>query len=149
MKKPVTISLVIATIVLAVGGLLFAQQGSDSKSDKTTSMKDMHEVVVDDSNMKPTDSSSSSEAVATSSVVIKDFAFSPANITVKVGTKVTWTNQDDVQHDVVSDDGSSDGPNGDLLSKGQNYSFTFTKAGTYKYHCSPHPYMKGTVTVSE
>jgi amicyanin len=66
---------------------------------------------------------------------------------VKVGTKVTWTNQDSVGHDVVADTESPDAPKSDLLRKGESYSFTFNKAGTYTYYCSPHPYMKGTVIV--
>lgn len=89
----------------------------------------------------------STQAEATDSVTIKDFAFSPVAITVKVGTKVTWTNQDAVGHTVTVDSGS--GPDSPLLDQGQSYSYTFSKAGTYTYHCTPHPYMKGTVIVTE
>jgi len=108
------------------------------------------------SSMKMNDSSSStassgsadSDTASTDSVEIKDYAFSPKTITVKKGTKVTWTNQDSVQHDVTSDtDGK--GPSSELLSKGESYSFTFDEVGTFTYHCSPHPYMKGTVVVTE
>lgn len=87
------------------------------------------------------------QAEATSSVTIKDYAFTPATITVKVGTKVTWTNQDAVGHTVTADSGS--GPDSELFDQGQSYSYTFNKAGTYTYHCAPHPYMKGTVIVTE
>lgn len=83
-------------------------------------------------------------------VEIKDFAFAPATITVKKGTKVTWTNQDTVRHDVTSDDGApTGGPGGPLVAKGESYSFTFNTVGSFSYHCTPHPNMKGTVTVIE
>lgn len=83
------------------------------------------------------------------SVDIKDYAYSPATITVKVGTKVTWTNQDNMRHDVVATNPSADAPNSDLFGKGESYSFTFNKPGTYEYYCTPHPYMKGKVVVTE
>ncbi len=94
--------------------------------------------------------SDASTVTAETSVVIQNYAYSPAKITVKKGTKVTWTNQDTVRHDVMSDDNSSQkGLESALLAKGQSYSFTFTTVGTYTYHCSPHPYMKATVEVTE
>lgn len=101
-------------------------------------------------NMKTSSSSSATtaDAVATNSVKIQNFAFTPAAIKVKVGTKVTWTNSDSVHHTVTDDTGSKNGPNSKLLGQGESYSFTFSKAGTFNYHCTPHPYMKGTVVVS-
>jgi amicyanin len=91
--------------------------------------------------------SSTNSAVATNMVTIKDYMFGPASIKIKAGTKVTWTNQDAVNHTITADTSSSDAPNSMDIAKGQSYSFTFTKAGTYTYHCFPHPYMHGTVTV--
>jgi plastocyanin len=78
-------------------------------------------------------------------VRIQDFAFAPANIIVDGGTVVTWTNYDSVGHTVTSDDGSElDSP---LLGKNKTFSHTFDTPGAYAYHCSPHPYMRGLVTV--
>lgn len=98
-------------------------------------------------------SSSASEvdadhAEATDSVEISNFNYGPQAITVKKGTTVTWTNNDSVEHDVQSDNGDDtlDGP---LLAKGESWSYTFNEVGEFGYHCSPHPYMKGTVTVTE
>ena len=88
-------------------------------------------------------------AVQTNQVSISDFKYSPATITVKAGTKVTWTNNDSVQHDVAADKPSSDAPSSSLLGKGESFSFTFNKAGTYGYHCTPHPYMRGKVVVTD
>ena len=83
-------------------------------------------------------------------VSIQGYAFAPKNLTVKKGTKVTWTNQDVAKHNVAVDDGSpTGGPDGPLFGKGETFSFTFETVGTYNYHCSPHPYMHGSVTVTE
>jgi len=84
-------------------------------------------------------------AKSTNSIHIKNFKFVPAVITVKAGTVVTWTNTDDVMHSATADDKSFDS---DLLGKGKSYSFTFTKAGTYSFHCTPHQYMTGKVIVT-
>ncbi len=86
-------------------------------------------------------------------VTIKDYAFSPQTLTVKKGAAVTWTNLDSVPHQAASDPhpAHTDLPSlvsGDL-GKGQKYSFTFEKTGTFGYHCHIHPYMKGTIVVEE
>jgi plastocyanin len=85
--------------------------------------------------------------VGANGIAIKNFAFVPAALTVKAGTKVTWTNQDSDAHTVTST-----GSGGPLSSKamdtGNTFSFTFTKAGTYKYLCTIHPFMTATVTVT-
>jgi len=79
-------------------------------------------------------------------VAISGFAFSPASITVPVGTKVTWANKDAAPHTITSDDGTTfDSGN---LANGATYSFTFMKAGTFAYHCAIHTSMKGTVIVT-
>ena len=78
-----------------------------------------------------------------SKVTIDNFTFSPATLKVKVGDTVTWTNHDDIPHTVVSA--------GKFRSKAMatdnTFSFTFTSAGEYKYFCSLHPHMTGTITV--
>jgi len=89
----------------------------------------------------------SSQAVATASVTLENYAFSPATIKVKVGTTVNWTNKDTVHHSVVGD--NSGLPNGPLFGQGETYKYTFTKAGTFTYHCAPHPYMHGSVVVTD
>lgn len=78
-------------------------------------------------------------------ISIIGFSFSPANITVKVGATLTWTNMDSAPHTVTSDDGrfASSGN----LSTNDTYRLTFSEAGTFPYHCSIHPSMKGTITV--
>jgi len=77
-------------------------------------------------------------------VVMKNFDFSPMAITVPVGTKVTWKNLDGEPHTVTSADGLFRSP---ALDQNDTWSFTFAKAGVYKYICSIHPRMMATVTV--
>ncbi len=83
------------------------------------------------------------------SIVIKNYSFSPSPLKVKKGTTVKWTNSDIAKHTITADSGGSNGPNGPLFGQGQTYSFTFNTAGTFAYHCEPHPYMHGSVEVSE
>jgi len=79
------------------------------------------------------------------SITIKNFAFDPSTLTVKTGTEVMWVNQDGAPHAIVSDTGSPVTFSSDSLSTGASYRFTFTQPGTYTYHCSIHPSMKGTI----
>jgi plastocyanin len=76
-------------------------------------------------------------------VTIDNFTFTPAELKVKVGDTVTWTNHDDIPHTVVSA--------GKYRSKTMDtdgtFSFTFTSAGDYKYFCSLHPHMTGMIKV--
>lgn len=83
-------------------------------------------------------------AVAATDVAIQSFAFSPNNITVTVGTTVTWTNNDSTPHTATSDSSVWASP---VLSQGQSFSFTFNTPGTFAYHCALHSSMHGTVTV--
>lgn len=76
------------------------------------------------------------------------YSFSPSTVSVKVGTTVTWTNTTQAPHTVTSDSGDPASFNGSLDSSGSTFSFTFTQAGTYNYHCSVHPYMMATITVT-
>lgn len=77
-------------------------------------------------------------------ITINNFEYSPKTITVKVGSSVTWLNSDTVDHSVVMDDTSFDTG---LLAPGEKGSYTFTKVGTYTYHCATHPSMTATVVV--
>jgi len=81
---------------------------------------------------------------AKNAIQIVNFSFSPATLTVKVGDTVTWTNQDGIGHSATADDKSFDTG---ILSQRRSRAVTFGKAGTYTYHCSPHPNMRGTIIV--
>jgi plastocyanin len=87
-------------------------------------------------------SSSSGGGVA---IKMQNIQFDPKAVTVKVGQKVTWTNDDTTDHNVTADSGA------DFKSKdfGKDGTFSFTpdKAGTIKYECTIHPGMTATLTV--
>jgi plastocyanin len=75
------------------------------------------------------------------------YAFQPNALTIKVGTTVVWTNTSDAAHTVTSDTAGVFGTTTNLTMN-QTFSFTFTKAGTFPYHCNIHAYMKATITVT-
>jgi amicyanin len=85
-------------------------------------------------------------AIPKNTVVIKDFKYTPASLSVAVGTKVTFINEDPTPH-TATGTGSSASINSGNLNQNQRYTVTFSKAGTYSYSCTIHPYMKGTVVV--
>jgi amicyanin len=130
MKNKKLLVLIIAIIAVVIGGGYLINRSASM-------------------NMPATSTSSTAEPVKPNAVTIKGYAFNPTPLTVKKGTTVTWTNQDIARHNIVADTPSTDAPNGPLFGKGETFSYTFTKAGTYKYHCEPHPYMKGEVIVTE
>jgi plastocyanin len=78
-------------------------------------------------------------------VTIQNMAFNPQTLNIKVGTTVTWINNDTVTHDVTSDTGLFTSGN---LTNGQSYNYTFNQTGSYPYHCAIHPSMTGTIVVS-
>jgi plastocyanin len=86
------------------------------------------------------------EPAASAETVVKidNFTFGPQRVTVKAGTTVTFVNEDDIPHTVVS---TSLAFRSKALDTDDKYSFTFTTAGVYDYFCSLHPHMTGTVVV--
>jgi plastocyanin len=81
---------------------------------------------------------------ADQTVVIDNFAYSPATVTVQEGDSVTWRNDDGDSHTATADDGSFDTG---TLATGESGAVTFDTAGSFDYHCSIHPEMTGTVVV--
>lgn len=79
-------------------------------------------------------------------VTIDNFAFTPAEITIPVGGKVVWTNQDDIPH-TVTDAANPKTIKSGPLDTGDSYSRVFDKPGTYEYFCSLHAHMHGIVVV--
>lgn len=114
--------------------------GHDMTSDTTVAPADGAQVVIPSGAWDPANAAS---------------AYDPIEITVEAGTTVTWTNDDTMVHTVTS--GSSDGSIGSpdglfdsgFLNPGDTFSFTFTTPGTYEYYCTPHPWMRARVTVTE
>jgi plastocyanin len=81
---------------------------------------------------------------ATRTVVIQNFSFKPAHITIKRGTRVRWINKDSTTHTATANNGAFDSGR---LRPGQSYSHTFKSAGKKSYHCNIHPDMRGSVVV--
>ena len=77
-------------------------------------------------------------------IKIDNFSFTPQTITVKAGTEVTWTNKDDIPHNVVADDKSFKSK---VLDTDEKFTMTASKPGTYTYYCSIHPKMTGKLVV--
>ena len=76
--------------------------------------------------------------------MVDQFKYIPASITVKVGESVTWQFKDATPHTATAEDKSFDS---EVKKQGESWSYTFTKAGTFPFHCTPHPFMKGVVVV--
>jgi plastocyanin len=81
----------------------------------------------------------------TRTVLIQNFSFKPANITIKRGTKVIWINRDSTAHTATANNGRSF--DSGRLGTGQRFSHTFKRAGKKSYHCEIHPDMRGSVVV--
>jgi plastocyanin len=77
-------------------------------------------------------------------VKIDNFTFVPQRVTVKAGTTVTWTNEDDIPHTVAA---TAKAFRSKALDTEDKFSFTFTTPGTFEYFCSLHPHMTGTIVV--
>jgi plastocyanin len=85
-------------------------------------------------------------AAGDAAVKIDNFTFEPQQLTVKAGTTVTWINEDDIPHNIVSSNRTF---RSKALDTDDKFSFTFTTPGSYEYFCGLHSYMKATITVSE
>lgn len=83
-------------------------------------------------------------AAAATEIRIDNFSFTPASITIPVGTEVHWKNNDDIPHTVVSNDHTIKSK---VMDTGDDFSYTFAKPGTYNYFCSIHPKMTAKVIV--
>jgi plastocyanin len=88
--------------------------------------------------------SGASAAPPSPRVEITQFKFVPAQLTVPVGTTVTWTNDDEEAHTVTATDRAYTSAG---LDHAETYTHRFTKAGTYTYLCALHPHMTATITV--
>ncbi len=160
MKNKTALIVTVIVVLGAAGGVaayMIHKHNNDKAKTATTQTDSMDKMAGMDNTAKSTtndqttktDTGATTSPAQTTAITIHNYAFDPEVTKVKVGDTVTWTNQDDVEHDIIADTVSADAPNGPLLSKGKSYSFKFTKAGTYAYHCGLHPYMKGTIEVSQ
>jgi plastocyanin len=87
----------------------------------------------------------SAVAADESAVAVDNFAFAPAALSVKAGTRVVFVNHDDIPHSVVAADGSF---RSKALDTDDRFTMTFDKPGEYSYYCGLHPFMKGKIIVT-
>ena len=92
----------------------------------------------------PADTARPAAEAATVRVDVRDLRFSPATIEIEAGTTVEWTNRDPLAHSVTAADTAFDSG---LVDAGRRWARTFTAPGTYRYTCTPHPFMRGVVIV--
>jgi plastocyanin len=128
----------VAVAVVIVGGLVLMK----------SNQKDKPSTKVTTNNPAPS-ADTIKNSTTSNAVAITDYVFTSNDISVKVGTTVTWTNNGTNDHTVTADAASSDAPDSGNIASGKTYSFTFKKAGIYKYHCKYHATMLGTVNVTE
>lgn len=124
---------VVVLVLVVVGGMWWMGVGPFAKSMTPSEMTQM---------AVPT---TATVAPVANEVVIQDFAYAPATLTVKAGTTVTFTNKDLTSHSATASDGVSFDTG--LIGQNESATVTFDKPGTYAYYCSVHPSMKGTIVV--
>ena len=123
---------VIAVIVVAIGAYFLYKPSTAPSTESNT------------------ESAASANTLAQEGLIeasIENFAFVPAEIKIKVGSTITWTNNDNSPHTLTSDSGEKGELNSNRLADGESYTHVFDKAGVFNYHCSIHTGMKGKVVV--
>lgn len=130
MKKRTVITIIII-IALFLIAAIFMMQNSGTNNSNTGSEENSSSQLQEEPN----------------TVNIDNFKFTVQNLTVKMGTTVTWRNMDTARHDInFADSAISDS---ELLGQNETYSYTFDTVGEYSYSCTPHPFMKATITVTQ
>ena len=132
----ILITLIVIVVIIAVVGII--TQWKNSKTVKEPS--------VITTTASPEAMAQLEAAPITAPVVIQNFAFNPPVIKIKKGDSIVWTNRDSVAHTATLNDNSQSTP---LIQAGQSAISKFDQAGTFNYHCQPHPWLKGQIIVSE
>lgn len=149
------IAIIAAIVIVGGGGYALVKHNENKNKSPSTSSTSAYGTTSNQTASNSTNSpsstpatSSTASAATSAAVTISNFAFDKADVTVKKGAVVTWTNKDSVAHTITETDGQT-GPKSSDLNQGQTYSFTYNTVGTFKYHCSIHPNMTGSVTVTD
>jgi plastocyanin len=130
MRKELIILIVLFSVFLAMGCV--SNTGNDTQKPATPP----------ETPATPPETPAVPASGKTVEITIQSFAFNSDSVTISPGDAVRWTNMDSAAHTVIGNDFSSGN-----LNKGESYEHIFAKAGTYDYHCSIHPSMKGAVIV--
>jgi plastocyanin len=125
MKRTATWLMLVLMVLCSAAAAADDAKGKDKEAEKTPATK---------------------RTAKTHTITIKNSKYTPASLTIHVGDTIIWKNDDDKDHTVIADDKSFKSEN---ISSGDNYTFAFKKAGTFKYGCKYHPREKGTITVEK
>jgi plastocyanin len=136
MRKSVLLTIIIIALI-AIGGAIALTHKSSYNTPSRSSTSSYSSNTNQTANQTP----------QPGNVEIKNMMFTPSQISVSKGAKVTWTNNDNTAHTVIDDLSNVGGPSSGTIEPGGTYSFTFTKSGSYQYHCNIHPSMRGTIVV--
>ncbi|KQV74084.1 hypothetical protein ASC61_03150 [Aeromicrobium sp. Root344] len=138
----------VLTAIVSVAGLSAgASESSDTLSASAATTKAKAAAASATAASAATATSTTTKAAVTKQVMIENYKFTPASLTVAVGDTVKWTNMDTAPHTVTVTSGPVKFNSGNL-SKGQSFSYTFKTPGTYSYYCAVHPDMTAKVTVT-
>jgi plastocyanin len=137
MRRPIALLLACAALAVVVAGC----GGGDDNDSGGGSSSDTKETPA------PKADDTGETNAGGPQVIMKDIKFNPASLKAKQGQTVTWTNDDSVGHDVTADGFDSGGAGN--IEPGKTFTHKFPKAGSYKYVCSVHPGMEGTVKVTK
>lgn len=138
------LALCLVTLLAACGGTTPPTTSASAPTPTDTTSSTLPTAPTSVPSGVPTSAATSVPRTAPNNIAIVGFAFNPKTLTIKVGTKVIWTNDDPSIHTVTADNGAFGSSS---LPPGGTFSFTFTKAGTYTYHCKIHSSMKATIIV--
>jgi len=144
MPRLTSIAVACTALALALGAC-----GKDDESDVGRNAGGSGATVTSSPTPEPGTSTQSDAEQANDSVSIgiKDIKFVPDQATVKVGQKITWTNNESVPHNVTAEEGADF--KSDTLNEGDTFEYTPTTAGEIGYVCTIHPGQNGTITVTK
>lgn len=144
-KNTIITAAVVAVIAVAAIATAAMNKSDDSNTAMTNNMSMQDSMNMD----QPLIQKSQDGVQETNMVTYKGFAVVQKTIKIKKGTTVTWTNEDNAKHDVTFAEDYPGLMSTELFGKGETKSIKFDTVGTYSYFCSPHPYMKGMIEVTE
>ena len=144
MKTSLIVGVIVVILIVVIGGyfLMNPYGGTNKKTDTKNVGNEDTGVINGDTE---TGNNNQASQPRTYDIEIKNFDYSQKELRIKAGDIVIWTNKDSTRHTITSDSG--DELDSELLAVGETYSQTFNQPGTFSYHCTPHPYMKGKIIV--
>lgn len=146
MKKGI-IAVVVVVIIAIAAWFIFGNKNSNNNSSLygNNNSSTSNQTPANSSNSTTNSNQSSSTPEQQGKISIQNMMFTPSQINIAKGGEVTWTNNDSIAHTVTSDTGGE--LNSGDIQPGSTYSHTFNTTGSFQYHCSIHPSMRGTIVV--